>query len=323
MISIILPAYNAEAYLDRCLSSLIGQTCRDLEIIAVNDGSKDKTGDLLAKWAQKDERLRVYEKPNGGVSSARNLGLKKASGEYVMFVDADDWAAPTLCEKLLAALQNDHADFALCGYQCHDGDRESEVLPQVRSEDRFADQFYVLREKGLLNMPWGKLFKRERILASFDERLSYGEDLQFNLNYLECEPRIAVCAEALYVYDAAVSGSLSKNLEKNAFTQLRLNEMVEAFIARHKLAYPNFERAYYRSFRRSMQQAIRAGYTYGQMRKLFFRLCGEGGYAEIAKTKKTPGILNVLTRRSILMRAPMLAIGVGWAELKMGKRGNK
>ena len=115
-VSIIIPVYNAGAYLERSLKSICEQSFSNLEIILVDDGSTDDSPGLCDEWALKDYRIRVYHQKNGGVSVARNMGLTLASGEYVMFVDADDWIAPDTVQTLYELLQEHQADVSTCQY---------------------------------------------------------------------------------------------------------------------------------------------------------------------------------------------------------------
>ncbi|MBQ8615735.1 MAG: glycosyltransferase, partial [Clostridia bacterium] len=116
-ISIILPVYNVENYLDKCLTSLVNQTYQNLEIILVNDGSPDNSGEVCENWAKKDSRIKVLHKANGGVSSARNFGLDNATGDFIGFIDPDDFVELDMYEKLLNALNSQNATMAMCRYQ--------------------------------------------------------------------------------------------------------------------------------------------------------------------------------------------------------------
>ena len=113
-ISIIVPVYNAEKYLHRCVDSILAQTFTDFELLLINDGSKDNSGKICDEYAAKDPRVRVFHKENGGVSSARNMGLDNAKGEWVTFVDSDDWLVHNIYEKMLHKLVEENADLCLC-----------------------------------------------------------------------------------------------------------------------------------------------------------------------------------------------------------------
>lgn len=114
MISVIVPIYKVEAYLDECVQSIVDQTLTDLEIILVDDGSPDNCPALCDAWAEKDSRIRVIHKENGGISDARNAGLAAAAGEYIAFVDSDDYLKPQMLEKLLFAMERERADICAC-----------------------------------------------------------------------------------------------------------------------------------------------------------------------------------------------------------------
>ena len=115
-VSIIVPVYQVETYLRQCIDSILAQTFTDFELILVDDGSKDKSGEICEEYAGKDGRVRVIHKENGGLSDARNAGLEQAAGEYFMFVDSDDYIAPTMIERLYNSIQSESADIAACNF---------------------------------------------------------------------------------------------------------------------------------------------------------------------------------------------------------------
>lgn len=178
MISIIVPVYNSEKTLARCVKSLQSQREEELEILLVDDGSPDGCPALCDGFARKDPRIRVIHKENGGVSSARNVGLQAAIGTYVQFVDSDDYVEPEYCHAMRLALENSGSWMAICGYHHHYVGDDVEKLPGS------GQTLLELYGKGFLNMPWNKLFLRE-MAGSFPEDLSLGEDLLFNLQYLK------------------------------------------------------------------------------------------------------------------------------------------
>ena len=115
-ISVIIPVYNVEEYLERCLNSVVNQTFKDLEIICVNDGSTDSSGEILQKFARKDARIKIIKRPNGGLSAARNTGLEVMSGEYFAFLDSDDWIDLNFYEKLYEKAKEFDADIAMADF---------------------------------------------------------------------------------------------------------------------------------------------------------------------------------------------------------------
>lgn len=133
LISIIVPVYMAEKYLNRCIESILCQTYKNFELILVDDGSPDTSGDLCDYWAGQDSRVKVIHKENGGASSARNCGLKIAKGKYIAFVDSDDWLEPNMYEQLYKLLEENKAQMAICGMRVVDGKKEKNVQPNPQT----------------------------------------------------------------------------------------------------------------------------------------------------------------------------------------------
>jgi len=198
MVSIVVPVFKSEQTLGRCVESLERQTERDIEIILVDDGSPDGCPKLCDEMAEEDSRLRVIHKENGGVSSARNAGIEAAFGEWLLFVDSDDFVEADMVERLLCNAGEDR-DLVICGYHHHYMGRDVEKVPEI-ADWTGAESFLLLYGQGYLNMPWNKLFRRE-LAGRFDEGLSLGEDLLFNLEYLRRSRKgAAVVQKALYHY---------------------------------------------------------------------------------------------------------------------------
>ena len=168
-ISVIIPVYKVERYLDACVTSVVGQTYPDLEIILVDDGSPDNCPALCDAWAAKDTRIRVIHRSNGGLSAARNSGLDVCTGDYIAFVDSDDRLEPETLERALRAQQRSGADLVLFHYLCTDendqplpdrtpADREEEALTPPQFWEKFfasgdACTYYVVA--------WNKLYRAE------------------------------------------------------------------------------------------------------------------------------------------------------------------
>ena len=224
-ISIIVPVYNAASTLERCVRALMGQTHKNIEIILVNDGSRDTSLELCRTFAAEDPRIRVIDKPNGGVSSARNAGLDVASGEFIMFCDSDDWAEPDWCEELLTHYEE--GCLVMCG---HYVEGEQPYLPhEIRAEncpDRYAPGlFYQLKLKNF-NAPWNKIYSADTIQANrirFYEFLTNGEDYLLILQYLSCIPGdIIFLDKCVFHYEWPRETSLSRAVPRNYLEQCRL-----------------------------------------------------------------------------------------------------
>lgn len=217
MISIIIPAYNNEKKIEVCLKSLMKQTCSDIEIIVVNDGSSDMTGKIVDKVSQLDHRIIAVHKPNGGVSSARNVGISKATGEYIMFVDSDDEVESNYCEEMLKAMLQSNADMIVCGYIVNQETRivlptEKDLIKILQSQEAFLELY--LNNRTCICVPWNKMYKREKILDGFDEERAWGEDLIFNINYLQNCSSVALLGKSLYHYTV---NNIGTSLNKNSY----------------------------------------------------------------------------------------------------------
>lgn len=202
MISIIVPVYNSEKTLERCIKSLLQQTYSDIEILLVIDGPTDSSEAIGKAYEKKDSRVKVIMKKNEGVSPARNTGLEHAKGEYIQFVDSDDYIAPNMCEMLLQIVDNSDVQMVLCGFHHLFLNKDIIKVPKTGTYNlkEFPEEFLQLYEAGFLNMPWNKLYRREFVKEKFDVTLSLGEDLLFNLAYMKQIENIVVINEPLYYY---------------------------------------------------------------------------------------------------------------------------
>lgn len=144
MISVIIPIYKVEDYLEQCIVSVTEQTYRNLEIILVDDGSPDRCPEICDEWALKDQRIKVIHKENGGLSDARNAGLKVATGEYISFVDSDDWIAPNMYEVMLDIMEKENADICACGIMASYTNKQEpvRVCPAVGNSEEILKLLY-------------------------------------------------------------------------------------------------------------------------------------------------------------------------------------
>lgn len=200
VISAIIPVYKAENYLCRCIDSLLAQTFTDFELLLVDDGSPDRSGEICDEYAAKDSRVRVFHKENGGVSSARNLGLDNTSGIYVTFIDADDWVDVDYFEKSVSKLK-DGVDILQTSYRIVNED--SVVISVKLFESEPMNWDYVIGKDCYIVTVWGNFFRHSVILNNhlrFNERLCLGEDILFFISVVIHSCEIAQTKESFYNY---------------------------------------------------------------------------------------------------------------------------
>lgn len=227
-VSVIIPMYNVEKYAAECIESVINQTHRNLEIILVNDGSTDSTPEICRKYAEKDNRITVIDKENGGPTSCRAEGRKLAKGEYIFFSDSDDILCPELIEKLLCACVENNAEISACGYEkfgC-----EQRVFPVkcksvVIEKDEFETEIVLpaisATAKDTTDIPtyyWNHLYRADCLTDDcfVSDRVCTREDIYTNLKVLDNVNRIAVVDEILYRYRISVN-SLTVAYRENRF----------------------------------------------------------------------------------------------------------
>ena len=212
LISVIVPVYNGEAFLDQCLESIVAQDYARLEIIVVDDGSTDGTAAISDRWAERDNRIRVIHQPNGGHSAARNAGLDAMSGELMMMVDSDDVLHPDFVTVLLDLMCRHDADIAVGDYVAFEGSTPDFSRYQSTGTTRVLDQhealLAVFYQQGLTHSPWGRLFKA----SLFDGiRFPLGiiyEDLAVIYPLLKHCERVVTTSQVLYGYRQHESNSM-------------------------------------------------------------------------------------------------------------------
>ncbi len=221
LISVIVPVYNVREYIDECLQSITNQSYTNLEIILIDDGSTDGSSEVCDEWAYKDSRIISIHQKNVGVSNARNKGLKQAGGEYIGFIDPDDWIEKSMYQKLAESLME--ADFASCGYVEYPmGNLDVKVLngtrPIVGPCSTNAAAKYIYEREGYLNSVCNKLFRRRVIFQDrvhpllFEEDLSIGEDEVWLARVLHESHKVSFVPEALYNIRPRKESATRKNI---------------------------------------------------------------------------------------------------------------
>lgn len=235
LFSVIVPVYNAQATLQKCADSILSQAPAESELLLVNDGSTDGSGEACDRLARTDPRVRVLHQPNGGASAARNAGLAAAQGRYLQFVDADDWLKPGLYAAVLPVLEAG-ADVCFFGVDSLSG-LVNERLPQGRFESLAAlraDFAYYLVDTGLFAALYNKIYRAEKLTGvRFDPALKINEDLLFSLQALaRCGP-VFFNPTLYYTYDDRADGTLSRRLrtdllDAEEYTRPALREFLAA-----------------------------------------------------------------------------------------------
>lgn len=196
-LSIIVPVYNSEKYISKCLDSLVNQSLKDIEIIVVNDGSTDKSLEILKKYESK--KVKIITQKNSGVASARNTGLKEAKGEYIAYVDSDDWVELDMFEKLYDKAIENNYDAVMCDFWYIDDEKKWEGISTNNKDivtNKEKKQFMIK----MFPVIWNKIYKREKIKKYKFKPGVWAEDVEYLYKILPSIDNIAVINEPLYYY---------------------------------------------------------------------------------------------------------------------------
>ena len=244
-ISVIVPVYNAEQYLCNCVDSILNQQLKDIEVILVNDGSTDKSGEMCNDYEQLDKRVRVLHLENQGVSNARNRGIEIASGDYIGFVDADDWIEEKMYSSMLNEISKVNADVAICSYIIFRENSERYVgLPwkdhSIFEKKAIAEQVMPVfvapmdlelnSKQIVMGSVWRCLFKKEVISVNkieFDTKMTYTEDLIFLLQFLSKSEKVLTLNTPYYHYRNNKAGITQKYVSNLYINLTRCNQHIK------------------------------------------------------------------------------------------------
>lgn len=231
LVSIIVPVFNCEAYLDKCLNSILNQSYTNLEIILVDDGSTDNSGIICDKFSELDSRVRVIHKDNQGVAIARNTGIKCSNGIYIGFVDSDDFLESTMYEKMINQMDNNNADLVMCNYYIlkdgivdyHNHNIENNIL-EIENLDEF---FYLMNKDYYRGFCWNKLFKKSLLNnLSFDSNIAMCEDLLFVSQYATLCKKMVFLNECLYNYYQREGSAVNSKINYKHLTAIKAYEKI-------------------------------------------------------------------------------------------------
>lgn len=239
-VSVIVPAYNVEDYIEDTIMSILAQTLSDIEVIVIDDGSTDGTFNVLNRIKNKDSRVRVATRPNTGVSGARNDGLDMASAEYVCFVDSDDLITSNMLEVMYKALKKSDAQLCVASIKSF---TDAMDLPVFSSEGKSSviDTTDGLRrllfEKGILNSQCSKLYKRDYLGSQkFDTNIAYGEDMLFNYNFMQKDGGHLVLLDFTpYYYRQRAGSAMATPYQKKRADSLRAAKIIYGQLVNNKL----------------------------------------------------------------------------------------
>ncbi|MFR5636841.1 glycosyltransferase family 2 protein [Mediterraneibacter faecis] len=281
LVSVVVPVYKVEQYLERCVKSICEQTYQELEIILVNDGSPDRCGEMCEELAQKDKRIQVLNKQNGGLSDARNAGVKLATGKYLLFVDSDDYIAKDLVEKTVTEAEKMACDMVLFDYYCVENGIEEVRTTQIPGGKVIS----LEKEHQLLLAPpaaWAKLFNREFYVKAdcpFPKGL-YFEDLATTPIFFLKAKRISYLKEPLYYYIIRENSIMTgKNYEKSSQDKM---EVLDHILSVYR------ENGKYETYREELEYLVLANAYFEPSKELVLE--GEDGtylqkYRDYAKSR--------------------------------------
>lgn len=228
-ISVIVPVYNVEKFLPRCLDSLLAQTFSDFEILLIDDGSKDRSGNICDNYAFKDQRIRVFHKENGGVASARQLGVDEARGEYSIHADGDDWVEPDMLQCFYDKAKETNADIVIADYYIQRNNRQIYVSQKLRSQEPI-DVLKDILSNRLFGALWHKLIKHslyKRYNVRFIPRINYCEDVLIFVQLLQKDLKVRYLQHGFYHYSQDNISSITSKFDND--TYLMWKRLIEQY----------------------------------------------------------------------------------------------
>lgn len=224
-ISVVVPVYNVEEFLESCIKSILAQTYKNLEILLLDDGSTDSSGKVCDEYAKKDNRIKVIHKKNEGISATRNLGIKISTGEYLVFIDSDDYITKDFCEILYNNLKNTNSDISIVSY-CVVDENKKVIYDAAKKTGLQDDQIVIykssaiikelLKQKTIKNFVWNKLF-RKSVICKFDVGKIY-EDISFSIDVFSKASKVVYQNTNCYNY-AKRNSSITATITENNLKQ--------------------------------------------------------------------------------------------------------
>ena len=247
LISIIIPVYNVRKYLEECLDSVINQTYKNIEIICVNDGSTDNSLELLYEYSKKDSRIKIIDKKNGGVSSARNLGIKNAIGEYIYFVDSDDWIELNLIEEFVNVIKTEEVDIVRCNHYKNQNENNisfDKTISNKKVEDKEINECIEKIVEGKIPAYVPCLIAKKEIVLKtnlFDEKIVLMEDTLFYIDLFSKCKSIYFLDKPLYHYRTNLESctQYKENYVRNINNIILVNRKMKELLVKNNINIEN------------------------------------------------------------------------------------
>ena len=265
-ISIIIPVYNTEKYIKECIESIIKQTYKNIEIIIVNDGSTDNSVNIIKDYQKKYKRIKVINQKNKGPSAARNNGIKHSEGDYILFVDSDDWIEENMVEKMINSINNKETDLIICSYsQITNGKRKDFIVEERKNFEEY------LFDSSVSGYSCCKMIKRECIKNYFDEELNIMEDLLFWYSNKDSIIIIKIVKDPLYYYRIHESSLVRKKIAdpkriklfdvcifliSNISQKYQLQYKI-IYVQNYYLYYKHLEEKYYKKYKKYLKDVMK------------------------------------------------------------------
>ena len=277
LISVIVPIYNVEEYLDRCVESIVNQTYKNLEIILVDDGSPDNCPQMCDNWAEKDSRIKAVHKENGGLSDARNAGMPFATGEIISFIDSDDWIELNMFETMLNRMIEDDSDIVSCGVKWVEED--GSLIRDVTSENEVLDNKTAMKEllndSKLKQHVWNKIYKYDMIKNIPFEKGKYHEDVFWSYQIVGIAKKVSIIKESFYNYVQRSNSIMGEGFSVKRLDALDANRMRCEYMKEHfPELYDNALYVYIGSCHYQLQCAVRTN----QPKEIIDNILGRTSY---------------------------------------------
>mgnify|MGYP004514360639 FL=1 len=308
LVSIVVPVYNGERYIDDCMKRLLEQTYAPLEILLVDDGSGDGSGSICDRYAAAVSHVRVIHQENGGPSRARNTGIAHAQGKYLMFTDVDDLLQADAVEKNVRIAEESDADMLMFGFWYYDVANDRKVTRPMKTsfcgsrEEFFRDCLVETVETEVINAPWNKVFRREFLREqnlAFDPQIRIYEDLYFSLQAVSRAHKIAVNPELFYQYNVQTQGTQLNSYDPRFFDNITKIYHYAMDFCREFSEHEEQEMAFCRVYSGLgltflKQLSCRRGIADSERKEIVRRICQEQDFLEAVKKSGLQGKRRLL-----------------------------